>query len=189
MFSDTLTWRSKSVRLIAGWKSAKLRCTMFVSRIQSSNRCRRGLTFTWWGCRGLCFWHKPTELAHSFLFSSCVYFCPYDPFNCISIDKFNWQLSAFSVCSSSLTSALLVLSTMYLFMKVSFSPDRILCGWLGLKAPTNSLTNEQYVSRCATSGHRLRTDCEASGTINCIARRRQWPLRAREASTETSWNV
>ena len=25
-----------------------------------------GLTFTWWGCRGLCFWHKPTEFAHSF---------------------------------------------------------------------------------------------------------------------------
>ena len=26
-----------------------------------------GLTFTWWGRFGLCFWHKPTELAHSFL--------------------------------------------------------------------------------------------------------------------------
>ena len=25
----------------------------------------RGLTFTWWGCCGFCFWHKPTELAHS----------------------------------------------------------------------------------------------------------------------------
>ena len=35
----------------------------------------RGLTFTWWGCYGLCLWHKPTKLAHSFLFCSCIYFC------------------------------------------------------------------------------------------------------------------
>ena len=25
--------------------------------------CPRGLTFTWWGCCGLCYWHKPAELA------------------------------------------------------------------------------------------------------------------------------
>ena len=25
-----------------------------------------GLTVTWWGCCGLCPWHKSTELAHSF---------------------------------------------------------------------------------------------------------------------------
>ena len=42
-------------------------------------------------------------------------------------------LSAFSLCSSGLTSALLVLSTIYLFMKVSLSPDIILCGLRGLK--------------------------------------------------------
>ena len=36
--------------------------------------------------------------------------------------------SAFSLCSSGLISALLVLSTIYLFMKVSLSPDIILCG-------------------------------------------------------------
>ena len=28
--------------------------------------CPCGLTFTWWGCYGLCPKHKPTELAHSF---------------------------------------------------------------------------------------------------------------------------
>ena len=33
------------------------------------------LTFTWRGCCGLCLWHKPTELAHSFLFCSSVCFC------------------------------------------------------------------------------------------------------------------
>ena len=38
-----------------------------------------------------------------------------------------------SVCSSGLIPALLVLSTTYLFIKVSLSPDIILCGWLGLK--------------------------------------------------------
>ena len=34
-----------------------------------------GLTFTWWGCCSLCPWHKPTELAHSFLFccSACFF--------------------------------------------------------------------------------------------------------------------
>ena len=31
------------------------------------------LTFTWWGCCGFRFWYKPTELAHSFLFSSGVW--------------------------------------------------------------------------------------------------------------------
>ena len=43
----------------------------------------QGLTFTWRGCCGLCFWRKPTELTHSFVFCSCVYFCLYGPFSCI----------------------------------------------------------------------------------------------------------
>ena len=62
-------------------------------------------------------WHKLTELAHSFLFCSCVSFCLYGPFNCLSFHKFSRQLSVFSLCSCSLSSALLVLSTIYLFMK------------------------------------------------------------------------
>ena len=65
---------------------------------------------------------KLTELAHSFLFCSCVFFCLYSPFNCISFHKSFRQLSAFSLCSSGLNSALLVLLTTYLFMKVSLSP-------------------------------------------------------------------
>ena len=32
--------------------------------------------------------HKPAELAHSFLFSSCIYICLYGPFNCISFHEF-----------------------------------------------------------------------------------------------------
>ena len=93
--------------------------------------CR--LTFTWWGCCGLCQRHKPVELAHSCLFCPCVYFCLYGPFTCISFHKFSWQLLEFSLCSSSLNCALLVLSIIYLFMTVSLSPDIIFHGWLGLK--------------------------------------------------------
>ena len=97
--------------------------------------CRlRGLTFTWWGCYGLCLWRRPTELAHSFLFCSWVLlFCLYGPFNCILFNKFSRQLSVFSLCSSGLIAALLVLSTTCLFVKVSFSPYIILSDWLGSK--------------------------------------------------------
>ena len=105
----------------------------------------RGLTFTWWGCCGLCVRHKPTELAHSFLFCSCVCFCLYDPFNCISFHKFSRQLSAFSLCSSGFISALMLLWTIHLFTKVSLSPDIILWSWLGLK---NQLTYSQKFPRC-----------------------------------------
>ena len=84
--------------------------------------CLLGLTFTWWGRYGLCLWRKPAEFAYSFSFCSCVYFCLYSPFNCISFHKFSWQLSVFSLCSSGLISASVALSTVCLFMKISFSP-------------------------------------------------------------------
>ena len=48
-------------------------------------------------------------------------FLSYGPFTCISFHKFSRQLSVFSVCSPSLISALLVLSTIYLFLKVSLN--------------------------------------------------------------------
>ena len=53
-----------------------------------------------------------------YLFSSCVDFCLYGPFNYISLHKSSRQISAFSFCCARLVSALLVLSTIYLFMKV-----------------------------------------------------------------------
>ena len=88
--------------------------------------------------------HKLTELAHSFLFCSCIYFCLHVPFNCISFHKFSLLLS------SSLISALLVLSTTYLFVKVSFIPDAVLWGWLGSK---HQLTIYLYCSALwATTG-------------------------------------
>ena len=86
--------------------------------------CRpRGFTVTLWRCCA-------TARAHSF-YCSCVLFCLCVPFNCISFHKSSRQLSAFSLCSNGLISALLVLSTIYLFMKVSLNPDITLCGLLG----------------------------------------------------------
>ena len=78
--------------------------------------------------RLICYFSILTELVYSFLFCPCVYFCLYGPFNCISFHIFSQQLSAFSLSSSSLISALLVLSALHLFTKVSFSPDIIHCG-------------------------------------------------------------
>ena len=77
------------------------------------------------------------NLPTPFLFCSCVYFCPYGPFDCISFHKFSQQLSVFRLCSSGLISALLVLSTIYLFVKVFFSPDIIPSGLTGPKTPIN----------------------------------------------------
>ena len=99
----------------------------------------RGLTFTWWGCCGLCFWYKPTELARSFFIVFLCLYLFYGPFDCISFFKVSGQLSAFSLCSFGLISTLLVLSTIYhhLFMYVSLSPDKNPLWLTGLKAPTN----------------------------------------------------
>ena len=83
-------------------------------------------------------WYKPTQLAYFFLFCSCICFYLCGTFNCISFHRFSWQLYTFQLCSSGLISALLVLLTIYLFMKVSFSPGIIHCGWLGSK---HQLTN------------------------------------------------
>ena len=67
-------------------------------------------------------------IINSDVLCSCVCFCLYGHFNSISFHKFYRQLFAFSLCSSGLISALLVLSTIYLFMNASLSPDVILCG-------------------------------------------------------------
>ena len=67
----------------------------------------------------------------------CV-FCLNGPFKFILFHKFSRQHSAFWFCSFGFNSALLVLSNIYLLMKVSFSFDIIFCGWLGSK---RQLTN------------------------------------------------
>ena len=84
-----------------------------------------GLTFTWWGCYGLCLTWTNWACPLLFILFLCVFLSlsVYGPINCISFHEFSWQLSVFSLCSFDLVSVLLVLSTTYLFMKVGFSPE------------------------------------------------------------------
>ena len=51
-----------------------------------------------------------------------LHFCLYCPFNCILFHKFSWWLSVFSLLSSGLISALLVLSTTYISLWKSLYP-------------------------------------------------------------------
>ena len=104
-----------------------------LSRWYDHHGCPCRLTFSQWGCYGLCLRHKPTKLAHSF----------YSVF--VSVSVFVALSAVFHFMNSPDNSPLshsvlpvLVLSTIYLFMKVSLSPDIILCGWLGFK---HQLTN------------------------------------------------
>ena len=84
----------------------------------SSSHCFQG--------QRVCSPRRETKGPHFLLPSFFVFVS--GPFNRILFHKFSRQLSAFSLCSSGLISALLVLSTIYLFMKASLSPDIILCG-------------------------------------------------------------
>ena len=118
--------------LVSVWTGSSVNTTDFFQRF-FLGVSPGGLTFSLWGCYSLCPRYKLTELAHSFLFCSCVCFCKqrgylccnHGPFNCISLHKFSRRLSALSYLCSGLISALLVLSTICLFMKVSLSPDII----------------------------------------------------------------
>ena len=93
------------------------------------------LTFTWCGCCCLCFWHKPTELAHSFLFCSIYVFLALSTvFHSINSPSTLRFLTLFFWSYFCLIGPL----NLYLFVKASLSPDIILCGWLGLR---HQLTN------------------------------------------------
>ena len=120
----------------------------------SLRSCSRVLTFTWWGFYVLCLWHKPTELAHSFLFCSCICFCLYGPFNCISFHKLARQLSVLSLCSSGFISVLIVLSTVYLFIKLPQPGYNPL--WLTrLKTPINQLNNWLHTALSLANSSRV----------------------------------
>ena len=72
----------------------------------------------------------PTPFFNWVLVSISVYMARSTVFRSINVtDNSSFSHSVFS----GLISALLVLSSMHLFMKVFFSPDIILSGWLGLK--------------------------------------------------------
>ena len=134
-------------------------CSYAVSiscRVELSYSSPRALLLVVRMSRFIFFWPKPTELAHYFLICSCVYCCLYSHFNCISFHKFSRQLSAFSICSSGLISASLVLSAIYLFMKVSISPDIIFYDWLSLK---HKLTNCCLTLSCSCRSHTVLHRC------------------------------
>ena len=87
----------------------------------------RGFTFTWWGCYGSCPRHKPTKLALSFYYV-LVYDSLFMALSTVFHSTNSPDNSPLSHCVILVYSALLVLSTIYLFMKVSLSSDIILCG-------------------------------------------------------------
>ena len=96
-----------------------------------------GITFTWWACCGLCQkdMNQPS-LPTSFYSVLVSLLSLYGPFNGTSFQKFSRKPSTFLLCSSGLISALLVLSTIYLFVDVSGNPinsDVVPGGSLGSK--------------------------------------------------------
>ena len=96
-----------------------------------------GLTLTWWGYCGLSF--KQTELVHSFLFCSCVCFCLYGPFNCISFHEFSPTtlcfLNLFFWSNFCFISSFNYISLYESLLQPLYNPLLL----TGLKAPTNSL--------------------------------------------------
>ena len=82
--------------------------------------------------------NQPSLLTFLILFL-CL-FCLYGPFSYILFHKFSRQLSAFSLCSSGLISAVLVLSTIYLFVKVSLSPPQWGAADAEIKVPSDENT-------------------------------------------------
>ena len=87
-----------------------------------------GLTFLWWGCYGFCLRHKLSKLAHFFKKSVLVSVFVSMALSTVFHSINSPDISSLShCCSSGLISALLVLSTKYSFMKVSFNSGIILC--------------------------------------------------------------
>ena len=87
----------------------------------------------------LSFWHKPAELAHSCLFCSCVYFCLYGLFNCISFHLILPTTLLFLTLFFRSYFCLIGPFNHFFYIKVSVSADIILCGWLGLKHQQTNL--------------------------------------------------
>ena len=127
-------FRNCGQRLTCGFRRKKRTCGMMACRM---NNLEIDLSCVQPRCNHLCLTGFKA-LTYYLIFCSFICFCLYGPFNFISFREFSRQLSVFSLCSSGLSSSLLVLSTIYLFMKVCFSPDIIPSGCLGSK---HRLTN------------------------------------------------
>ena len=113
-----------------GWLGSKYRLIIYPIPPHTL-RSPHGLNFTWCGCCGLCFWHKATELAHSFfsvLVSASVFMALSTVFHSINSPN-NSPLSH---------SVLRVLFLPYWSFQLYTS--LYIYGWLGFKAPTDYLT-------------------------------------------------
>ena len=89
---------------------------------------------------------------------SRVYFCLHGPFNRILFQKFSRRLSAFSLCSCGLISALLVHSTISLYE--SLLQPRYNSFWLtSLTAPTNKSTLYENSEQPARDEAQLKLCC------------------------------
>ena len=70
-------------------------------------------------------WPSPRSVVYAFHINQPSLPTPFNLFLCQFLSR---KIPAFSFCASGLVSALLALSTTYLIMKVSLSPDVIPCG-------------------------------------------------------------
>ena len=87
----------KPTELATPFYSVLVSISVFSTVFHSINSPDNRLIFTWWGCCGLCLFFC-TNRAYPLLFiCSCVYFCLYGPFNCISFRKFSPKLCAFTL--------------------------------------------------------------------------------------------
>ena len=127
----------------------------------------------------LCLWHKPTELAHSFLLYSCVYFCLYGLFNYISFHKFSRQLSAFSLFFESCfcpTGPFNYISLYESLSQLWYNPlwltgHKALCGWLGIK---HQLTLFLCVSDAFRAANHYALGVIYHAQVDCITLLRPW---------------
>ena len=99
----------------------------------------------------LSLWHDPTELAHSFLFCSCVYFCLYGPFHLYFIPSILPTTLRFLALLFQWYFCLIGPFSCISLMKLSFSPDLILCGWLDLECQLTNGGTDRRTPSCGTS--------------------------------------
>ena len=141
ILSLILQWNVLSHSVLFEWCDHTLSCSyraICYDLLWNIVLSRSRVTLTWSGCCVNVKDINHPRVLIAFLFCSCVCFCLFGPFNFILFNEFSRQLSVFPLCSSGLISALLVLSTIYLFMKVSLSPDILPSCCLGSK---HQLTN------------------------------------------------
>ena len=116
----------------------------------------RGLSFTWWGCCA-------TELAHSFLFRSCVCFCLFVPFNCISFHNPHPPLSGWWTTSSS-TSPQTPQSKVVAIQSLRRPPPhKVIVSWATVSIPCNWLCCSSLPGPGQLAGARGVHDVHAGG--------------------------